>query len=163
VHECAEAPARVEAILPELGLPRGELFAGDVMPAISAVHAADYLDYLRTIHGDWFAEFGCDVLPDTFAPRAGTRRPSKPSARAGWYCFDMAAPITAGTWQAAVESARVAISAAEAIVHGERGAYGLCRPPGHHAGRDYCGGFCYLNNAAVAAEHLRGRGAQRVA
>ena len=104
------------------------------------------------------AEF---VIPDTFVPRAltggaagGAVRPAKLSAQAGYYCFDMAAPIGAGTFAAAVASAKCAVAAAEAVLAGERGAYALCRPPGHHAGRDYCGGFCYLNNAAIAAERL---------
>ena len=86
----------------------------------------------------------------------------KPSAQAGYYCFDMAAPITAGTWEAAVASASLAVAAADALLHGET-AYALCRPPGHHAGRDYCGGFCYLNNVAIAAEHLVLHGRKRVA
>lgn len=55
------------------------------------------------------------------------------------------------------------IAAAQSIIHNEsRIAYALCRPPGHHAGRDMIGGYCYLNNAAIAANQLQqalGRGA----
>jgi acetoin utilization deacetylase AcuC-like enzyme len=139
----------------------------NVWPSIAAVHDSEYLQYLRTIHGIWVAEFGVEggggaVLPDTFVPR-GKRIdiPKKPSAQAGYYCFDMAAPIVGGTWAAAVGSAACAVSAAQALVDGERGAYALCRPPGHHAGRDYCGGFCYLNNVAIAAEYLRSHASGR--
>lgn len=93
------------------------------------------------------------------------KRPAWPIAQAGYYCFDMAAPITAGTYEAAVESARCAVAAAQAVLEGDGGgaAYALCRPPGHHAGPDYCGGFCYLNNAALAAQHLVMAGKTRVA
>jgi acetoin utilization deacetylase AcuC-like enzyme len=150
----------------------------DPWPAIRRVHKSDYLHYLQTIHALWTAEFGAgvDVIPDTFprphslrhahgAPVYAQRvsRPSKPVAQAGFYCFDMAAPITAGTWTAAVNSARCAVRAADAVAHGQRAAYALCRPPGHHAGPDYCGGFCYLNNAAIAAQYLVLAGKKRVA
>jgi acetoin utilization deacetylase AcuC-like enzyme len=172
VRECQEVAGRVEGILRALrGMEVGKLMEGDVMRAIGRVHDAGYLEYLKRVHAEWFSEFKCDVLPDTF-PRVrahgpapsqtagfdGGGMPLKLAARAGWYCFDMAAPITAGTWEAAVAAARVAVSAAEAVMGGARAAYGLCRPPGHHAGRDYCGGFCYLNNAAIAAECLLAEG-----
>jgi acetoin utilization deacetylase AcuC-like enzyme len=167
-RQCPEVPARVEVIERALAQVGGVEMceAGmDPLAAMERVHEAGYVEYLRTIHGVWVEEFGAgNVLPDTFVPRREKmKRPSKPSAQAGYYCFDMAAPITAGTWEAAVGSAQCAVSAAQALLDGERGAYALCRPPGHHAGRDYCGGFCYLNNVAVAAEYLRMAGMRRVA
>ena len=114
VRQCPEVPVRVEVIEPGplAGSARGveicEAAGVDPMRAIRAVHEAGYLEYLRTIHGIWTAEFGAgNVLPDTFVQRReGMRIPKKPSAQAGYYCFDMAAPITAGTWEAAVGSAR---------------------------------------------------------
>jgi acetoin utilization deacetylase AcuC-like enzyme len=174
MRPCPDVPARAEKILAAVKhLPDVHVEspgAIDPRPAIRAVHAADYLEYLRTIHPIWAAEFtgdkgGRDVLPDTFPRRVGTRPPRKPSAQAGYYCFDTAAPITAGTWEAVFESTRSSVSAAEAILRGRShaGAYALCRPPGHHAGADYCGGFCYLNNAAIAAQHLRLAGLPKVA
>jgi acetoin utilization deacetylase AcuC-like enzyme len=63
-----------------------------------------------------------------------------------------------GTYQAALSSANCALSGAKAIAGGERAAFALCRPPGHHAGRSYCGGYCYLNNAAIAANWLTSYG-----
>jgi acetoin utilization deacetylase AcuC-like enzyme len=137
----------------------------DVWPALRGVHGAGYLDYLRTIHDLWSAEFGaCDVLPDTFVPRGRrVRRPTKPAAQAGYYCFDLAAPIGAETWRAALGSATSACAAARAVMNGERAAYAICRPPGHHAGADYCGGFCYLNNVAIAAQFCLLGGKKRVA
>jgi acetoin utilization deacetylase AcuC-like enzyme len=49
------------------------------------------------------------------------------------------------------------------VAAGDRSAYALCRPPGHHAGRAVFGGYCFLNNAALAAQHLLDDGARRVA
>ena len=173
VRPCPDHPARVDRIrnaLQNAGnfdiAPPAEI---DPWPALRAIHASDYLAYLQTIHTVWTAEFGSnvDVLPDTF-PRVNphapcVRRPTKPAALAGYYCFDMAAPITAGTYQAALDSARCALSAADAVAQGYRAAYALCRPPGHHAGPDYSGGFCYLNNAALAAQYLLLNGQHRIA
>jgi acetoin utilization deacetylase AcuC-like enzyme len=68
--------------------------------------------------------------------------------------MDLSAPIVAGTWNAAYESAQIALSGASAMLHGEQSVFALCRPPGHHAGRSTCGGYCYINNAAVAAQWL---------
>lgn len=165
VRPCPETPERYQAILAALAAtPALDLVslspATDPLPAIRAIHDADYLEYLATIHLHWSAEFGdIDVIPDTFPPphrRGKLTRPGKPSSQAGYYCFDMAAPIGAHTFDAAVASAACAVAAAETISRGpQRAAYALCRPPGHHAGPGYCGGFCFLNNTAIAAQYLR--------
>jgi acetoin utilization deacetylase AcuC-like enzyme len=84
-------------------------------------------------------------------------------ATIGNYCFDTSTPIGTGTWDASYWSAQTAIAAVDAVLGGETIAFGLCRPPGHHAGRDYCGGYCYLNNAAIAAERALASGRKRVA
>lgn len=82
---------------------------------------------------------------------------------AGCYAFDTYAPIGKDTWKAVYASANLAYCAAQSILQKEtRIAYALCRPPGHHAGREMIGGYCYLNNAAIAADQLKqahGRGA----
>jgi acetoin utilization deacetylase AcuC-like enzyme len=161
-------PGRVDAICGALGAAWESCFAvgavGDGLPAaVTAIHAREYLEYLRTIHGVWHGEFKTDVLPDTFPRRVAARPGLHPHAGAGQFCFDLAAPITAGTWEAAVNSAGVAIAAAEAVLTDADCAYALCRPPGHHAGADYCGGFCYLNNVAIAAQHLLLSGKKKVA
>ena len=81
----------------------------------------------------------------------------------GYYCFDPGTPIVEGTWEAAFAAARCALTAAAWVAEGARSAYALCRPPGHHAGRSSYGGYCFLNNAALAAQHLRDAGLGRVA
>jgi acetoin utilization deacetylase AcuC-like enzyme len=84
-------------------------------------------------------------------------------ARAGAYCYDTMTVIGPGTWEAARAAVDVALTAVDLVQAGAAAAYGLCRPPGHHATRSSFGGSCYLNNAAVAAEALLAGGASRVA
>jgi acetoin utilization deacetylase AcuC-like enzyme len=95
--------------------------------------------------------FRSDIEPDNFA------------ARMGLYSFDAGTPLTVGTWQAARSGANCALAAAQHIVQGGRAAFALSRPPGHHAGADFFGGYCFLNNAALAAQYLRDNGLARVA
>ena len=101
-----------------------------------------------------------DVVPDVFhlaALREGmgpAEEPSDISARLGWWCFETTTPLTHGTYDAARSSVDVALTAADLVLDGERVAYGLCRPPGHHAARGVYGGYCFFNNAAVVAQHL---------
>ena len=83
--------------------------------------------------------------------------------RLGLYAMDRTSPLTAGTWNAAKTGAACAINAAHALRLGERGTFALTRPPGQHAGADFFGGACYLNNAALAAQHLLDDGVARVA
>lgn len=123
---------------------------------IQAVHTADFLEFLQ--HGyQQAAQFrGKEqpLFPETFATRAVRRPSTHPIAKAGYYCFGTYSPILAGTWQAAYWSAQCALSAAQDVASGARAAYALCRPPGHHAAASLYGGFCYLNNAAIAARSL---------
>ena len=74
--------------------------------------------------------------------------------RLGAYCFDTATPIVAGTADAARAAVDIALTAADRVLEGAPLAYGLCRPPGHHAGRNLIGGYCFFNNAAIVAESL---------
>jgi acetoin utilization deacetylase AcuC-like enzyme len=67
-------------------------------------------------------------------------------------------PVNAALVAAAREAVRTAISAAGRLVEGDRYAYAVCRPPGHHAGPEFIGGYCYLNNAAAAVQALRDGG-----
>jgi len=128
---------------------------------VCAVHADDYLDYLAGAYEAWagISTVAADVIPGVFPVREPTRMPLDVPRLAGWYCLDTETPIGRDTFEAAMASAACALTGADILLSGECCAYALCRPPGHHAGRDYCGGYCYLNNAALAAERLRaGRG-----
>ncbi len=86
------------------------------------------------------------------------RRPHSITGKLGYYAMAAETSISLGTWEAACAAADVALTAALKIKQGGRAAFALCRPPGHHAARDLYGGYCFLNNAAIAAQYLRGRG-----
>ncbi|WP_136162343.1 histone deacetylase family protein [Sphingomonas flavalba] len=148
----AETPARAHDILAAIGA--AEPAADHGLAPIAAVHADAYLAFLQTAHARWRAadrpgDVGGYVWP------VARRRPlalDRIDALAGQFSFDAATPIAAGTWDGAYWSAQTALTALDAVLAGDRAAFALCRPPGHHAGADYLGGYCYLNNAAIAAE-----------
>ena len=126
---------------------------------ILAVHHPDYLAFLETAHARWRAlgKAGPEVVPNVHPQRRPARRPRHVVGQAGWYLADTACPIGEGTFEAAIAAAETALTAADLLLAGEREAYALCRPPGHHAFAGMAGGFCYLANAAIAAECLRRR------
>ena len=170
---CVEVPEWVDHVLAELR-QRGWGAAVQQPDAfddalLAQVHAPPYLDFLRGAWAEWLAldpaNAALDVLP-SYWPAPGMRRdvlPESFAARLGMYCFDSGSPLTAGTWAAAREGAACAWTAAQRVAGGKRAAFALTRPPGHHAGADFFGGYCFLNNAAVAAQALRNAGAARVA
>ncbi len=124
--------------------------------AAASIHSEDYLTYLSSAYQRWVAAgySGDGVVPDTFAFRIPSRKADGILNQAGWHCFDSSTPIVEGTYDASLYSAGCAITGASLLREGNGHAYAMCRPPGHHSGSDYCGGFCYLNNAALAANHL---------
>lgn len=137
---------------------------------IAAVHDPGLVAFLESAWSDYQREIGPthDVVPDVFALpglRDGmgpVREPSKVSARLGWWCFETTTPLTEGTYEAARSAVDIALSSAETVANGEPIAYGLCRPPGHHATRSLYGGYCFFNNAAIAANHLTSTTGSRV-
>lgn len=132
---------------------------------ILAVHDKDYLDFLASAWTEWLATKPQDsstLLPATFALRRQPHKPKSLLGRAGYYIMDLSACIVAGTYEASLASANCALSAASSVVDGQWSAFGLCRPPGHHAGKDYAGGYCFINNAAVAANSLSQKGSVAV-
>ena len=135
------------------------------MEAAARIHARDYLDFLPTVWPLW-TESGRDgsALPFTWPTRGlrGDVRPQTIDALLGFYSFDGGAPFVEGTWAAIKSSCDVALTAAALVKGGERSAFALCRPPGHHAGDRFMGGYCYINNAAVVAQWFRDQGAKRV-
>lgn len=139
---------------------------------IAAVHELELIDLVEHVWEDAVAD-GRDasrpLLPDTFllGAYAGRMEPSSlPRGRhdrLGAYCFDTATPIVEGTAAAARAAVDIGLTALDRVLEGAPLAYGLCRPPGHHAGRNLIGGYCFYNNAAIVAEAVLARGAQRVA
>ena len=162
-----DAPERIDSILSaiserDLGPVTAPGNAG--LDPIRAIHTEGMIKYLTTAYSEHSAdnETSTPVLPSYFPPPGQRRHPSCLEGQKGFYCTDMEVPIDANTWGAALASAHCAWTGAMRLRSGERCVYALCRPPGHHAGPDFLGGYCYLNNAAVAAQVLRGSD-QRVA
>lgn len=140
-----------------VALPVNETTLKDIRQYVEKVHNPDYLDYLETAYDRWIEAGGepTGVMPFVFSGRRMNGRPASGLALPGYYANDMGAWIVPGTYTAAAAAAQTAIRAADQICQGDWAAYALCRPPGHHAGSDFYGGYCYLNNAAIAAEYLR--------
>lgn len=142
---------------------------------VLAVHDAAYVDCLRRAHTEWVAAGHVDdpgqpqVVPyifamPGFAARAtAARPPASIRAEIGLYATDTLTLIGEGTFSAACAAVHASVHAAAQVVDGAPAAYAAVRPPGHHAGPAYFGGSCYFNNAAAAAQHLRGAGIDRVA
>ena len=153
--------ARVEAV--KLG-PIEEPTAHD-LAAAKRVHRPDYIDFLPTVWPAWEASGrGGSALPFTWPTRGlrGDVVPDAIEAKLGYYSFDAGAPFVKGTWAAIKSSYETALTAAALVKGGQRAAFALCRPPGHHAGAAFMGGYCFINNAAVAAQWFRDQGAARV-
>jgi len=169
-----EVPERAEAIRRSLEADGGFTFADPRehgSEPIVAVHDPDLLRYLEGAWDAWTAagETAREIFPDTFrlpALREGMgegRLPRTTRAAAGAWCFDTATPMVAGSYAAARDAVDVALTAMDLALGGETAAYGLCRPPGHHAARSMFGGYCFLNNAAIVAEQLAQRTQEPVA
>ena len=169
---CFEVPARVDHVLAELQRRR----FGPVKPpeafdisALTAIHSPRYLDFLAHAWDEWVAldaaNAARDALPSVWPVRTlrSDRLPANFAARMGLFSMDAGTPLTSGTWEAARTGADCALSAAKALAGGARSAFALTRPPGHHAGADFFGGYCFLNNAALATQALRDQGCERVA
>jgi acetoin utilization deacetylase AcuC-like enzyme len=169
-----EHPGRADAIRAALAADERFMIAeppptGTEM--IEAVHDPDLVRFLATAWDEYQQEVGPthDVVPDVFA-LAGLRHgmppavePKPVAARLGWWCFETTTPLTAGTYVAARAAVDCAVAATDAVLAGGRLAYGLCRPPGHHATAALYGGYCFFNNAAVAAAHAARATGGRVA
>lgn len=157
--ETDEVPARaetLEAAVRAAGLGPVTAPKDFGLEPILEVHDPGFVAFLQTAYADSAAFFkkAEPVFPSTFSVRRGVRRPTGFLGQAGYYAFGIGSPLLEGTWDAAYWSAQCALSAAEAVRNGQPAAYALCRPPGHHAASDLYGGFCYLNNAAIAARWL---------
>jgi len=168
---CFETPQRAEFVLQAFQARGHDIRApqDDSSALLPQVHQPRYLAFLQSAWTQWLAldpsngerqpfpsvwpvrSLRSDVEPDNF------------TARLGLYSMDNGSPLSAGTWVAAKAGADAAASAAGVLARGERRVFCLTRPPGHHAGADFMGGYCFINNAAVAAQALLGRGCQRVA
>ena len=154
---CPEKPGRIDALLQglqKLDIPvQAPIDHG--MDAIAAIHPERYLTFLKIIHDRWTRIDGAsaEVIPNIHPASRTDGYPKSAVGQAGFHITDTSAPIGPNTWAAAYASAQCAIHAAELLLQGQM-AYALCRPPGHHCFAELAGGFCYLNNTAIAAQLL---------
>jgi acetoin utilization deacetylase AcuC-like enzyme len=163
--EVPERAQRIRAAIEAAELGRIVAPAQHGLDPVLRVHTADYVEFLEHVHARWRAATGApegaEAVPYARAirgqPFAG---PVSPIAGLGWYSHDSDA-ILAGTWAAALGAVDLTMSAWAAVANGdERAAYALARPPGHHAAADSYAGYCFLNNAAIAAAAWAERGAR---
>jgi acetoin utilization deacetylase AcuC-like enzyme len=162
-----ENPNRATTLIQSLqgaGLERAEPRDFGRAPILE-VHADHYVGFLEEAYARFMElpNHGPEVLPNVHPYRGasltyGDRGPPRVTGiigRAGWYMGDLSCAVMEGTFRAVYASAQTAIAGAEEVLAGAPAAFSLCRPPGHHAYADRCSGFCYLNNAAIAAAVLR--------
>jgi len=165
VEAYGESPERVELIyealmdIPQVALTRAVQFD---IGHFYKIHASAYLEYLQTAYAEWIAAglWVEGIMPEFFAlGKLRDRPPSKsPEGKAGFYMTDSCSMIVKDTWEAVRFSGFTALTGATYLLKGESSVFSLCRPPGHHAGYDFAGGYCFVNNAALAAKFLQDQG-----
>ena len=168
---CFESPARARFVQQQL-MARGHVLrepGTDSRPVLALIHTSRYLAFLEGAWADWLAlepgNADRQPFPSVWPVRSlrADVEPANFTARLGLYSMDNGSPLSAGTWAAAKAGADAAVSATRLLRAGEHAVFCATRPPGHHAGADFMGGYCFLNNAAVAAQALRAQGCRRVA
>ena len=163
-----ECPERAQYVLDRvLASKLGEVIAPHRfgLAPVTRVHDERYLEFLGSAWAQWIADGRRgEAIPDCWpARRMRQREPDTIVGKLGYFAMAGETSISGGSWEAARAAADVALTGAELLHGGAGGAFALCRPPGHHAARDLYGGYCFLNNAAIAAQYLRDHGAARVA
>jgi acetoin utilization deacetylase AcuC-like enzyme len=163
-----ERPSRAEYIIGrvrDVGL--GSISEPDDfgLDPIRAIHDKGFIDFLQVAWDEWQSEgFKGEALPTVWPARRMTQRiPTHIEGRLGYYALACETTISDGTWEASFASAQVALTGAQRLNDGAKAVFSLCRPPGHHAAIDMYGGYCFINNAAVAAQHFLDTGSKRVA
>ncbi|MCU0906286.1 MAG: histone deacetylase family protein [Rhodobacteraceae bacterium] len=164
--ECPERAEFVRSRIAEVGL--GPIIAPRAfgLDPVLRVHDPDFVCFLETCWTDWRAAgHRGEAIASVYPTRTMSSRavPRNIDGRIGYYALASETAISDGTWEAALVSKDVALTATQIVLDGDRAAFGLCRPPGHHAARDQFGGYCFLNNAAIAAQYARDAGMRRVA
>lgn len=154
--EQAERARLLLAGLDQLDLPVTE---PDPAPReiLETVHTRELLSFLETGWAEWqtLPDAGPEVVPNVHALNKERTYPKHIIGRAGWHMGDTSAPLAEHSWEATLGAVAAAHAAARAVLEGDRSAYALCRPPGHHSSAEVVAGHCMLNCAAVAAETLK--------
>jgi len=163
--ECPERWDYVVAALKDAGFDEFQEPGALDRQLVERVHDSKFVAFLESAWQQWSGEgFKGQAIPTVIpARRMQQREPDHIDGKLGYYAMAIETAICAGTWPAASVSAAVAQSAADSMLSGAGSAFALCRPPGHHAAYDLYGGYCFLNNAAIATQRIRDAGAARVA
>ena len=165
---CFEKPERARLVVEQVrSRSLGDIISPQShgLEPLLRVHSGPYLEFLQTAWSDWCAVHGdTDAPPINWPVRSFSQRvPDSIDGRMGFYSMDAGTPITEGTWEAVKGGADATLTALDRVQSGRAAAFALVRPPGHHAARDFCGGYCYVNNAAVAAQSFIDQTGERVA
>lgn len=165
VADYGESPERAELIYESLmDVPQAVLIRAEQFDLVHfyKIHSSAYLEYLQTAYDEWVAAglWPEGIMPEFFAiGKLRDQPPGKsPLGKAGYYMTDSCTMIVNGTWDAVRYSGFTALTGAKYLLQGEKYVFSLCRPPGHHAGFDFAGGYCFVNNAALAAKFLQDQG-----
>ena len=163
-----ECPVRAEHILQRVkDVNLGEIVAPDEfdIETVTRIHDLEFIQFLEQCWDDWTSQgYEGEAMPFVWPSRGMQQRiPDHIDGKIGYYAMSAETSITRGTWQAARASVNVALTAQAALRDGATAAFALCRPPGHHAAGDMFGGYCFINNAAVAVQAFIDQGASRVA
>jgi acetoin utilization deacetylase AcuC-like enzyme len=159
-----EVPERLDRLLDAARVSGHDIREADDhgLAPIASVHTPEYVHFLQHIYERWERIPGAsaEVIPNIHPDRREASYPLSAVGQAGYHMADTACPIGPDSWESIYWSASTAATAAGLVRDGASAAYALCRPPGHHAFADLAGGFCFVNNAAVAASLLRGKHAR---
>ncbi|WP_218314179.1 histone deacetylase family protein [Halomonas sp. 18071143] len=163
-----ECPARMDLVLAALAQANIEVQAPQAygLDPVLAVHDADYVAFLEGCWQAWQAAgHEGEAIPNIWPARTlrGDRIPRSVSGQLGYYALAAETSISEGTFAAAMASKDTALAAVEHTLTTGEPSFGLCRPPGHHAAFDQFGGYCFFNNAAIAAQRALASGMHRVA
>ena len=165
--ECPERMGVILAALAEAGLRDVHRPKSFGLAEAARIHDPDFLTFLETAYPLWEKRHGPSraVFARTFGMRNMAQKPHMDNidAMLSAFTFDIFSPFVPRTWEAIRSALDVTLTGAGLVHSGAREAFALCRPPGHHASADLAGGYCYLNNAAIAAQMFRDQGAARVA
>jgi acetoin utilization deacetylase AcuC-like enzyme len=174
-----EVPARADAILAAVRADGGFDVVEPTDYGLDPITAVHHPGLVRFLEEAWAESERQSIdrdflVADTYPTRglfegmspefvAARPEPRAVGGRAGWWGLDSSNPIVAGTYDASRAAVDVALTTVDLVLGGETVAYGLCRPPGHHAAASMAGGYCFFNNAAIAAQSIAERTGERVA
>ena len=162
-----ERPERMEYILNEIKTRKLGPILDPVnfdMDIIYKIHDKKFVDFLNNAWNEWVAlGLKGEAIPTVYPSRSMNSDvvPTFIEGKLGYYCLANETSISEGTVEAAYESVKVALTAAD-MLDEEKSVFALCRPPGHHASKDQYGGYCFFNNVAIAVEKLKEKGAKRI-